>query len=67
MKNTNFLFLLILFVPDAEHAVDIIPDSPSEAGRVDIRVTTHRVIGEVVCSLEFFIQQIPHVIVQAVD
>lgn len=53
--------------PDAEDAVDVVPDGPAQHGGVDAAVHGDGVVGEVVHHLELLVQQLPHVGVQAVD
>lgn len=53
-------------VPDAEHAVDVVPDSPAEHGGVHVFVHGHGVVGQVVGHLELLIQQLTNIRVQTV-
>ena len=54
-------------MPDAEHALDVIPNGPPESGRVDVFFRAHRVVGEVVGEPEFVVHQVSDVVVEAVD
>lgn len=60
------LVVVVVVVPDAEHAVYVVPNGPPEARRVDLAVGAHGVVGEVVGRLEFVVQQSAHVLVEGV-
>lgn len=61
------LVVIVVVVPDAEHALYVVPDSPSEARRVDFVVRTHGVVGQVVGHLELLVQEVTDVVVEPVD
>lgn len=60
------LVVIVIVVPDTEHALNVIPDRPSETGRVHLAVRAHRVIGEIVRRFEFVVEQITDVVVETV-
>lgn len=61
------LVVIVIVVPDAEHTLNVIPDGPSETGRVDFAVLAHRVIRKIVGCLEFVVQKITDIVVQTID
>lgn len=60
------LVVIVIVVPDTEHALNVIPDRPSETGRVHLAVRAHRVIGEIVRRFEFVVEQITDVVVETI-
>lgn len=60
------LVVIVIVVPDAEHALYIVPDRPSEARRVNLAVRTHGIIRQIVCSLKLVVQEIANVTVQTI-
>lgn len=61
------LVVVVVVVPDAEHALYVIPDGPPEARRVNFVVRAHGVVSEVVGRLEFVVEQIADVVVEPID
>lgn len=53
-------------VPDAKHAVNVVPDGPAQHGGVHVLVHGHGVVGQVVGHLELLIQQLTNIRVQTV-
>lgn len=53
--------------PDAEHAVDVVPDGPAQHAGVHVLVRRHGVVGQVVGHLELVVQHLTDVGVQPVD
>lgn len=50
--------------PDSKHALNVIPHSHTEAGRVDAFATAHCMIGQIIRGFEFVVQVISDVVVQ---
>lgn len=53
--------------PDAEHAVDVVPDGPAQHTGVHILVCCHGVVGQIVGHLELLVQHLTNIRVQSVD
>lgn len=66
LEQLIHLVVIIIVVPDAEHALYVVPDRTSEARRIDLVVRAHGIIRQIVRSLEFVIKEITHVIVQTI-
>lgn len=60
------LIVVVVVVPYPEHALNVVPNGPTESGRVDFVVRTHGVIGEVVGRLELLVQEVANVVVEPV-
>lgn len=60
------LVVIIIVVPDAEHALYVVPDRTSEARRIDLVVRAHGVIRQIVRGLEFVVEEITDVVVQTI-
>lgn len=56
-----------VYSPDAEDAVDVVPDGPAEHGGVHAAVHGHGVVGEAIGRLELLIQQLSTLRVQPLD
>uniref|UniRef100_A0A0K8R7J8 Putative p53 regulated pa26 nuclear protein sestrin n=1 Tax=Ixodes ricinus TaxID=34613 RepID=A0A0K8R7J8_IXORI len=59
--------VVIVVVPDAVDALDVVPHRPTEHGRVHVRLATHGVVGQVVGDLELLVEQLSHIVVEPVD
>lgn len=59
--------VVVIVVPDAEHALNVIPNGCTEARRIDILLRAHKIVCQLVHQTELVVQQVAHVIVQAVD
>lgn len=66
LEELVHLVVIVIVVPDAEHALYVVPDRSSETGRVHLAVRAHGVVGEVVGYLELVVEQVPDVVVEAV-
>lgn len=60
------LIVIVIVMPDAEHTLYVIPDRPSEARRVNFIVRAHGVVRQIVCDLEFIIEEITDVVVKTI-
>lgn len=60
------LIVIVIVVPYAEHALYVIPDSPSKARRVDLVVRAHRVVRQIIRGLELVVEKIADVVVQTI-
>lgn len=65
-KQLIDLIVIVIVVPYAEHALYVVPDCPSEAGRVDLVVRAHRVVRQIIRGLELVIEQIANVVVKTI-
>lgn len=63
LEQLIHLVVIVIVMPDAEHALYIVPDRPSEARRVDLVVRAHGIIRQIVRGLEFLIEEIADVII----
>lgn len=66
LEQLIHLVIIVVVVPDAEHALYVVPDRASEARRVDLVVRAHGVIRQIVRGLEFVIEEITDVVVEAI-
>lgn len=66
LEQLIHLVVIIIVVPDAEHALYVVPDRTSEARRIDLVVRAHSIIRQIVRSLEFVIKEITDVIVETI-
>lgn len=66
LEQLVHLVVIIIVVPDAEHALYVVPDRTSEARRIDLVVRAHSIIRQIVRSLEFVIKEITDVIVETI-
>lgn len=53
-------------MPNAKHALNVIPNGAPELGRVHIRAAGHREIRQIVDGPEFVVQQIADIVVEAI-
>ena len=60
------LVVIVIVVPDAEHALYVVPDGATEARRVDLVVRAHGVVRQVVGRLELVVEEVANVVVQPV-
>lgn len=67
MWHTRDLSLGDTCSPDAEDAVDVVPDGPAEHGGVHTAVHGDGVIGEAVGYLELLVQQLTPLRVEPLD
>lgn len=58
--------IIVIVVPDTEHALYVIPDRPSEARCIDLVVCAHCVIRQIVCGLELVIEEVSDIAVQTI-
>lgn len=58
------LAVVVVVVPDAVHALDVVPDGPTELGRVHVGPAGNRVVREVVRQPELVVQVEAHVVVE---
>lgn len=65
-KQLIDFIIIVIIVPDAEHALYIIPDRSSEARCVDLVVRAHCVIRQIVRGLEFVIEEVTDIVVQTI-
>lgn len=63
LEQLIHLVVIVIVVPDAEHALYIVPDRSSKARRVDLVVRAHGIVRQIVRGLEFLIEEIADVIV----
>lgn len=61
------LVVIVVVVPDAEHALYVVPYGSPEARRVDLVVRAHCVVGKIVGRLELVVEKIADVVVEPVD
>lgn len=66
LEQLVHLVVIVIVMPDAEHALYVVPYCPSEARRVDLAVRTHGVVRQIVRGLELVVEQIADVVVQAI-
>lgn len=66
LEQLIHLVIIIIVVPDAEHALYVVPDRPSKAWRIDLVVRAHGIVRQIVRGLEFVIKEITDVIVQTI-
>lgn len=66
LEQLIHLVVIVIVVPDAEHALYVVPDRTSEARRINLVVRAHGIIRQIVRSLEFVIKEIADVIVQTI-
>lgn len=66
LEQLIHLVVIVIVVPDPEHALYVIPDRASEARRVDLVVRAHGIIRQIVRGLEFLVEEITDVVVQTV-
>jgi len=59
--------VIVVVVPDAEHALYVVPNRPSEARRIHLAVRAHGVIRQIVRSLKLVVQEIANIAVQTID
>lgn len=60
------LVVIVIVVPDAEHALDVVPYGPSEPRSVHPAMRAHCVVGEIVGCLEFVVEEVADVVVEAI-
>lgn len=58
--------IIIVIIPDAEHAVDVVPDGPAQHAGVHIFVCGHGVVCQVVGDLKLLIQHLTNIRVEPV-
>ena len=58
------LSIIIIIMPDAPQALDVVPAGPPEQGGVYTGVPAHGPVGQVVDCPELVVQQLRHVIVK---
>lgn len=61
------LTVVIVIMPDAEHALDVVPDGAPEARCINVLLRAHGVVRQVIGQPEFLVDQVTHVAVQSVD
>lgn len=66
LEQLIHLVVIVIVVPDAEHALYVVPDRPSEARRIDLVVRAHGIICQIVRGLEFVVDKITDVVVQTI-
>lgn len=66
LEQLIHLIVIVIVVPDAEHALYIVPDRPSEARRIDLTVRSHGVVCQIVRGLEFIVEEITDVVVKTI-
>lgn len=66
LEQLVHLVVIVIVVPDAEHALYVVPYRPSEARRVDLAVRAHGVVRQVVRGLELVVEEIADVVVQTI-
>lgn len=58
--------VVVIIVPDAKHALDIVPNGSPKFGRVHICAASHRKVRQIVYGTEFVVQQITDIVVQSI-
>lgn len=66
LEQLIHLVVIIIVVPDAEHALYVVPDRSSEARRIDLVVRAHGIIRQIIRGLEFVVQEITDVVVETI-
>lgn len=66
LEQLIHLVVIVIVVPDAEHALYVVPDRPSEARRIDLVVRAHGIIRQIIRGLEFVVQEITDVVVETI-
>lgn len=66
LEQLVHLVVIVIVVPDAEHALYVVPDRASEARCVDLVVRAHGIIRQIVRGLEFVVEEIADVVVQTI-
>lgn len=66
LEQLIHLVVIVIVMPDAEHALYIVPDRPSETRRVDLAMRAHGVVRQIVRGLEFIVQKITDVIIETI-
>lgn len=58
------LAVVVVVVPNAVHALDVVPDGTTELGRIDVGPPGNRVVRKVVRQPELVVQVEAHVVVE---
>lgn len=67
LEHLVHLAVVVVVVPDAEHALDVVPDGGAEARRVHVPLRAHEVVRERVHEPELLVEQVADVVVQPVE
>lgn len=67
LEELIHLVVIVIIMSDAEHALNVVPNGPSETRRVHFAVRAHRVVRQVVGGLELIIKEVADVVVESVD
>ena len=67
LQHLVHLAVVVIVVPDAHEALDVVPDGRAEPRRVHVLLAAQRVVRQLVHEPELVVQQVAHVAVQPAD
>lgn len=66
LEQLIHLIVIVIVMPDTEHALYVVPDRSSEARRVDLIVRAHGVVCQIVRGLEFIVEEITDIVIKTI-